>query len=1143
MRDLEKKIFQDVQGGRLNADDSLFSLGQNEWINAENIRTGSADKGETGVLTSVGGNVLLSPVQPSATFVTLGSIEDTENSRIIYFRKNTTGPWDRIDCFYSNTNTFYTVLLSADVEGGLNLSKDYPIHSAKIINGLLVWPDDINNEPRQINIDSGIVTYDPSFVTDAKPYVFPLKFSEITLIKPPAPLSPNIQKAFFSGFKGNFIENESFQFSFQYVYYDNQTTVTGTYSVSSKLNTPLDNSGLGDYNAIIVVMDAAERIPSRVRIVNLIVRYGNTNNSQKIKTWDREIPSEAAQIDAQNSGTVYLNYSFFNNINGEPLSEDDTLRPFDNVPIYSKTLEAAKNRVFLGNNIEGYDTPKTTSLALTSTTTPINALFLTKNLISIKQRRFEALSPSDTWAYVGWYVYLDELSPPGFYAITSTESTVLGFPFYPPLAAPPSSVAVSGLTFRGANLTEVLTNTIPSGYEPATRYDYLGTSNTINVTGSSVNFYTIFKSFASYKSGVVFYDYAMRKCGVVTNDGIVITIPPRDFNYTTGVNAIVWSLSNADALNEIPEWAYYYTPVLTLNQLTRFFIDSFTDAAKYVQKNQNGEYTFTSDTYVSGSVGIGLNTTALYQSGLGYVYNDGDVCILTRDDSSQWILPVVGQEGNYIIVKCEDIGTLLNRRFVYEIYTPYQSSTQEPFYEMGEMYTIDNPGTVLRQYSTLGDIFPSDTFVFTRNYNNSTYFVAAMCPNDKYYMRWDTDAGKPNFVTKLGQVQKGNYISFSDTFVPNTAINGISTFRLGNQKSVPEDCGSITKLQLTSKIQSEGTVMLSICSVETNSMYLGEVQITDSTGATQFFSQSDAVIGTINTLKGNYGCIDATSVVQYRGNVYFLDRNNGRWIQYSLNGLDAISNYKMVRFWRYWCQKYSSMTLSEIEAFGDRPFVFAVVDSSHDELLISIPKLSDDPPQGYLPDYPSEIYPFDILDYQGKTIVYKLGYGNLLPHWQGAFTFTVDYFSSVQNRLFSFKQGNLWEHNQDNQNNFFGTQFYSKIMFASNYLPQVPKIYDNILSESNLVPNFVYFYNNIPYLQCSDLVDFSFTNLEGLWYANILRNKLVPTATGFESDGLLTQEPMKSSTMYVMVQYNPTTFPLLLRMLQLDFSISKGFKF
>jgi hypothetical protein len=360
---------------------------------------------------------------------------------------------------------------------------------------------------------------------------------------------------------------------------------------------------------------------------------------------------------------------------------------------------------------------------------------------------------------------------------------------------------------------------------------------------------------------------------------------------------------------------------------------------------------------------------------------------------------------------------------------------------------------------------------------------------------------------------------------------------------VSDDCGSITKLQLTSKVQDQGqgSVMLALCNSEINSMYLGETQITDSTGKTQFFSANSSVVSTINILKGNYGCISPESVVQYRGKVYFVDLSNGRVVQYSDNGLDAISNVKMSKFWKNWAYKYQSLTKAEIEAFGDRPYIFSIVDSGHDELLISLPKLSNDPPKGYLPDYPSVVYPFDALDYQGKTMVYCLGTAaQVYPHWQGSYTFTTENFVSLQNRLFSFKGGRIFEHNQDVQNRFYGAYSPSSIMFTSNILSQVPKVYDNFVVESNLMPSFVYFYNNYPYVQTSDLDDTSFVDLEGIWYANILRNKIVPTATGFTTDGLLTAEVMRNTNMYVQATFSPTTEPLELRLIQLGTSISKG---
>lgn len=233
--------------------------------------------------------------------------------------------------------------------------------------------------------------------------------------------------------------------------------------------------------------------------------------------------------------------------------------------------------------------------------------------------------------------------------------------------------------------------------------------------------------------------------------------------------------------------------------------------------------------------------------------------------------------------------------------------------------------------------------------------------------------------------------------------------------------------------------------------------------------------------------------------------------------------------------------LSCLEQIGSRPFVFATVDPAHDELLFSIPKLSNTPPKGYMPDYPEMIYPFDILDFQGKTICYKLGQAGVPPHWQGSYSFNPEGFITLSNKLFSFKNGSNYEHNQvSSQNNFYGIQYTSKVMPISNMLPTLPKSYNNIVVQSNLRPLFVYLFNDYPIQQASDLVDISFNDLEGVWYAVILRNKLVPTATGYTTDGLLTGEKMRNVAMYLMFEFNPTIVPVNLKFIEIGFAESKG---
>ena len=1447
MRQADKKYFGDVQQGRLNADDSPFVVGTNEWVNAENIRTGSTDKGFTGVVESVGGNVELpeppsakifyfnvdfSPVggyfqlgttpstspagstgitstnslnyltdigspditsidagswliscpllnsastttptvkaeiqiyplsgipvtiattntvsivnnvnfvtynlqasipqqtllptdriaikfigtnistgasvsfdtqnisspnyyailttnigtlNPTYDYITIGSVEDTENKRILYFNYDASpNRLDRIVCYYTEANKQYNVLLTSQVQGGLNFSKDSLIHSARISNlQILSWVDGTNNEPRKINIESGIKANDLSFNTDEQTYSFPLVFSEVTLIKRPPVFSPTIEKKYDNLFLNNLIQYNSFEFAFQYQYYDGEVSVVSAYSRSSRLNnasyTPPDNPP----NYVYVTMSASERIPSTVKIVNLIARIGDgsnigSTNANIIKTWNKEIDTDAQQIENHNNGIrgEVLNYSFYNNITGQTIASDDVLRAFDSVPIFSQTHEVSKSRYFLGNNIEGYNTPKETSLQIAfSNIVNVNTINQVVSLYYVFIQTSNVAPPQGQWTYRGWAVYTTINNQQGWYTITggyeqfSPSATTL------PVIPPPATLdvtnfhfitALSGVTNYVNGIREWVNNPDsgfvsylwqypdlamnPSLGNPQFNYYSRIINNLypiqITITGLLNVYSNIFPQLSSYRFGVVFYDYAMRKCGVVprtitglqlyytfnysiggispftivvyneditlyleANDEIVIsngtgidgtytvlsfgydsvllrtnivvsqavsttisalgtidiyrkstqdlTTPQRTYDYNQALGAMKWELDNTNSLTEIPDWAYYYSIVRTLNLRTRFFLQGVNTSVqlKYATKDSSGNYTFVTTYSQYTTTGIAIETSSIYKPGLGYTFTEGseDICILTKNDtnSTQYQLPIIAQSGNYIILQPKDLGAFGATnpvvKYIFEIYTPYKASEQEPYYEMGDICTISSPKTSNRQYSTLSGYFNADTYMFSRSWLTETYFANAMSPNDTFWKRWESDAGKVNIITRLGQTDKNTNIAWSDTYISGTQINGSSTFRLGAETFVSDDCGSITKLQLTSKVQDQGqgSVMLALCNSEINSMYLGETQITDSTGKTQFFSANSSVVSTINILKGNYGCISPESVVQYRGKVYFVDLSNGRVVQYSDNGLDAISNVKMSKFWKNWAYKYQSLTKAEIEAFGDRPYIFSMVDSGHDELLISFPKLSNDPPKGYLPDYPNTVYPFDILDYKGKTMVYCLGTAaQIYPHWQGAYTFTTENFVSLQNRLFSFKGGRIFEQNQaDVPNRFYGNQYPSSIMFTSNILSQVPKVYDNFVVESNLMPSFVYFYNNYPYIQTSDLDDTSFVDLEGIWYANILRNKIVPTATGFTTDGLLTAEVMRNTNMYVQATFSPTTEPLELRLIQLGTSISKG---
>jgi len=382
MEQTEKKFFGDPnQSGRLNSDDAPFSIGENEWVNAENVRVGSTDAGVINTDESIGSNVLRSTPQPSVTFLEIGSADDSPNNRFFVFKYNTTGTQHKITYYDIDNQTEYDVLLSSQVVGGLTFSKDYPIHSARVVGNLLYWTDNYN-QPRRINVDAAIKLNNPSYVTDEAAYTAPMNQSVITIIRraygsvPTLSFSTDITK-------GNFLKEFAGQFAIGFVYRDGEESVFGQPSKMANYRYDFGTfSGTSSdpNNKLTVTLPSAatgESIDQDVEIVQLAVRYDNSPQYFIIKEWNKNNTTDAAAIIAFNAGGS-LSFDFYNDKTGVPASTERSVRPFDRVPLLSEALETGLQRLFLGNNLLGYDTPPQTSLignitpaTVTGTATPI----------------------------------------------------------------------------------------------------------------------------------------------------------------------------------------------------------------------------------------------------------------------------------------------------------------------------------------------------------------------------------------------------------------------------------------------------------------------------------------------------------------------------------------------------------------------------------------------------------------------------------------------------------------------------------------------------------------------------------------------------------------------------------------------------
>jgi hypothetical protein len=893
------------------------------------------------------------------------------------------------------------------------------------------------------------------------------------------------------------------------------------------------------FNRIDIQIPLAEAINQDVAQVDLVANYLITGVYFIIKSWRKALEADAEAIANHNLGITALAYSFYNNQAGIALDSTYASRPFDSVPLLCQTIEMAINRGFMANYLAGYTSANlVTSLTVTPLITVIGSPLGTA--INGEWYLIQFFNAARTIVYHEYILETNQSvlqneppSPQFYYTIAGAVQ-----PF-------PASIS-TGLIYLGTSLTSVMNYYIeqnddqgPPIFGSLIDQDQ---SSALLIENPTLNFGVqskAFKANSSYQAGIVFYDYAGRKCGVITNSSLLVNIPNTAFSANQFATGLTWTLSNAYPLIEIPSWAYYYSISLTKCLRTRSFVESI-GFVIYASKDAENNYTFDTTVYSTDLAGVAVDLSFLSSDGLGYVFAKGDIINFFLN-GAYYSLGIIGQSAQYVIGLLANVGALTGNTLAqYEIYTPYQQSATEPYFELGQFFPIANPGTNSRSYSLTSGTLAGDIFVFKVENFNLTFYPESMTPNFKYYQFWFTDAGRSTTIDYIGQVQRYSSVTWSDTFIYGSADNGLSTFEALDQLDLAPELGPINKLQLCSKVSKIGTVMLAIGGGgSTASIYLSENTLISNTGDA-VVAQANTVIGSVHDLKGDFGTLNPESVIELRGNVYWYDAQNGKIIQYADNGLFPISNYKMSRYWKLFSDQYKSMTPAQIEALGGRPFVFGAADPHHGELLWTVPQLLATPPRGYLPDYPSIPYPFDIYDGRAKTLVYKL-YTDP-NHWQGSYSFTPEYAFYLENNLFSFKNGQLYLHNQSNYCNYYSVQYSPAVMFISNQELNMPKSYNNFSAEANQVPAFIYMLTQYPYLQATDLYPTDFTTLEGIFYAPMYRNKLDPAFGSNYPLALTGGEKMRGTALYVMAQWSAAAGIVQVKFCNLGFTLSVGQK-
>lgn len=1143
----EEKIFT----GGLNTDDSYFALKPNQYRNAINVRMLSTQNGKAMSVQNTVGNKAVGDTTALGTGTNrcIGSYEDEKNGRLYQFIYNSEG--HHFIRQYDKTTDATTILLTGDLfdktglNKGLNFDRASLVTAVDKVGDMLFWTDPV---PRRINIARLLSGQYKTFNDDL-----------ISIIRRP----PNLPPVWFKSVSGalgsvSLTKNSAFQFAWRFVYYDGETSALSPYSTIANYGADNDAS-----DTILVYLPSENAVPDDARFVELAVRFGNTGGFFIIKRWDKDIQTDAVRI-SQHNGGLELEYDFFNDVLGEAIADADAVKPFENVPLTSKSLVAVDNRIFLGNNKSGYDTPATTSLTATTHTSTIdvNGKPVTGQWWVWRRSYHKGFVVHHYYAWLLSVTGYDGIKD-GAYAITGVNGSEKPVYTTDNLSnswfSYPQNINYSNMNFAGLTWGDVKDyyqqpDTGTSYWNAVT--DHIpNTSNVIGApTQTTFKSEKIFKTGTTYQLGMVFYDRYMRSSAVVTNDSLKVKIGQTAYNNETFTNLITWSITNSNALSEIPDWAEYYSVVMTKNLRTRFFMQTFPYEISYVSKDADGVYQPKKEAYDPTFAGIQIDLTSLSRDNLGYVFNKGDIVNLYLDGKSVVSLSVIGQYGKYIVCNLTDLGDLTTTpAALMELYTPYKASTIEPFWEIGQIFQIVNPGTGARAYGTLTGSIQGDTWIVARKFSAiSTNGVEAMSPNDKYYQNWWTDAGRPNTVPQpgIGQTTKETDIIFSDPYIPNTLVNGLCSFGATNSKTLADSCGPIRKLVYTSKVQGElGGVMLALCENETVSIYIGQTEL-QTQSADTFLAASPGVIGTVNPLKGSFGTINPESVAKKQGNVYFLDRKNGKVIRYASNGLYPISDYNMRNFFDTRCKALNSLTDADIANLGiDGVYCYGGFDDYNGEYLLFMPKVRED--TDFLEDITRDTPPFstnfggkqpnyhDFDDGGSKVLGFKEGY-NL---WASSFAYEPEYFGAIGSMLYSFKEGKLYSHDGP-YNTFYGKQFPSILSFIVNGSPTAPKIFQSLSIDASQSPDYLHIRTEItddtPYHQSSDLMKADFTVQEGRLYAPFYFDRLSPNASGTYEQKMMTGDQIRGQIGMVFIEFDEYSKAIEVKAIGVNYGLSAG---
>ncbi len=935
---------KNFKGGGMDNDSAPDEIDVNDYNSAYNVRLTGTISGESGEVTNIESNELITTNVQVGINKTIGCAPFEVVAKAYSFGYNSQN-LDTIREFDPYTQVETVIFTNKTDSGGidvLQLDPQYYVNDIKLIQGkYLVFTDD-NSQPCYINLDRlkdgslGVITQDDFRLIKAQP-----------LITPTSAYSDD------EGRSTNLMASRLFQFIEQYVGLDYEYSAWSTISkrkVPINQLTPASGTNVTKDNNLIVTVSAGS---NRVKTINVGARYDMLDwfliksiDRSTVLTLPATISIATEILEAYDPVTNLYSFVFYNDglyVNIDVLETD---LDYDHVPTKVGTMEVLNGSILsLGDITEGYDKPISILTAVSSTYNPN---------ITVPSAEYDTLriTYTDSIRISGshkrrMYVGFSGLPREGDIITIRTSdirdaNAAITYTYTVPLSQVDDlNAAINSLQVQIPNSS---TFTLP-GYK---QLNFIG-SDYYEISVASITLFNagsgIFKSIpalkgnSAYQIALAYYDRYGRYYPLV-DGGSIKTL---SYGKSHGLTPLItWNLAG-----DPPDGAEGYQILISENNthLTTLFVDAVLSSSdsSYWIFNINPLKNFNEK-----------NTSSV----LNYEYSDGDrVTIHWNQTDNLWYdgfssatnptmdLDVVGYdegETNFLLkvrkMPVSFTGTITAKNLLIEIYSPKKRTTttndvvtynSNVFYYIGENFTITNG----LHDTTTGVITDGDAYFKTRelakatDLNDLDTFIVEDFHFSDFCTSNYTSYGRSRIMTdELGAVNKSACIRYSGEFLVGSQINGITRFF--TERIYGEGAGETSSnYGAVNKLYQRDNYLICIQELKVGHIPI-YASILENQDGVQNITISDEIFGKIRYIQsGTWGMGGAKESFAYRqdGTVYFVDTHNSIPVRDGYDGVRPIGG-KMTKFFRETIQT----------AYQAGRKIIGYYDNYNDEYVVSI---------------------------------------------------------------------------------------------------------------------------------------------------------------------------------------------------------------